>query len=79
MLHSRKFKLMLVDVIVSIATYFIGKYVVPVIGNDILWLIGVVQPVVIALIVGIAVEDAAEKRNPAYFTDCSDTVMGTDE
>lgn len=56
---SRKFWLMILDVIVSTATYFITKYVAPEIGNDIIWLIGSWQPVVIALITGIAVEDAA--------------------
>ena len=56
---SRKFWLMILDVIVSTATYFITKYVAPEIGNDIILLIGSWQPVVIALITGIAVEDAA--------------------
>lgn len=56
---SRKFWLMILDVVVSTATYFITKYVAPEIGNDIIWLIGSWQPVVIALITGIAVEDAA--------------------
>ena len=78
-LKSRKFWLMTFDVVVSMVTYFVGKYVAPGASADILWVIGILQPVIISLIVGIAVEDAAEKRNPAYFTDCSDTVMGTDE
>lgn len=63
---SRKFWLMVVDVVLSIITYFVSKYVAPGLGDDILWLIGSLQPVVIALIVGITVEDAAIKSNPNY-------------
>ena len=66
-LKSRKFWLMLVDVLVSTAVFFVSKYVSPDLAENVLWLIGSWQPVIIALIVGIAVEDAAEKRNPAYF------------
>jgi len=61
LLHSRKFWLMVCDVIISTATYFVTKYASPEIGNDILWLIGAWQAPVIALIGGIAAEDAAEK------------------
>ncbi|MFA5208271.1 MAG: hypothetical protein WC428_06540 [Candidatus Paceibacterota bacterium] len=66
-LKSRKFWLMVFDVVLSTATYFIGQYVSPEVGNNILWLIGAWQPVIVSLIVGIAVEDAAEKGNAAYF------------
>ena len=61
LLQSRKFWLMIIDVVVSVATYFVVKYVAPEIAKDVMFLIGVMQPVVIALIVGIAVEDAAVK------------------
>ncbi len=63
LIQSRKFWLMVVDVVVSLATYFVVKYVAPEIAKDVMFLIGAMQPVVIALIVGIAVEDAATKRN----------------
>ena len=63
-LKSRKFWLMLVDIVISTAAYFIAKYVAPETGNDIMWLIGAWQPVVITLIYSIAKEDAAEKSNP---------------
>jgi hypothetical protein len=56
---SRKFWITIVDVLVSTATYFVAKYTAPQTGNDVMWLIGAWQPVVIALITGIAVEDAA--------------------
>ena len=73
-LKSRKFWLMMVDVVVSTAAYFIAKYVAPETGNDIMWLIGAWQPVVISLIVGIAVEDSAEKANPSYYYDPTNPV-----
>ena len=66
---SRKFWLMILDVAVSLASYFIGKYVAPDAAKDILYVIGLVQPVFVAVIIGIAVEDAAEKGNPAIYSD----------
>jgi hypothetical protein len=56
---SRKFWITVTDLVVSTVAYFVTKYVAPQTGNDVLWLIGAWQPVVIALITGIAVEDAA--------------------
>jgi len=67
LLHSRKFWLMVLDVVVSTATFFITKYVNPELAESIIWLIGAWQPVIIAVIIGIAVEDAAEKSNPGAF------------
>lgn len=61
LLKSRKFWIGILDVAISTTTYFVTKYVAPEIGNDILWLIGTWQPVVIAMITGIAIEDAAVK------------------
>lgn len=57
---------MIVDVVVSTATYFVGQLVTPEIGQHILWLIGAWQPVVVAVIIGITAEDAAMKSNPNY-------------
>ena len=70
---SRNFWLMVFDVVISTATYFISTYVNPVTGADILWLIGAWQPVIIAVIIGIAVEDAGTKSNPAYFAEPIDS------
>jgi len=50
---------MLVDVVISSITYFVGQYVSPEVGKNIIWLIGSWQPVIYALITGIATEDAA--------------------
>ena len=63
LLQSRKFWLMIVDVVVSVASYFVVKYVAPEAAKDVMFLIGALQPVVIALIVGIAHEDAAVKSS----------------
>ncbi len=61
LLHSSKFWLMIMDAVVSVATYFIGKYA-GVSSQDMLYLIGIIQPVVVAVIVGIFAEDAAAKK-----------------
>ena len=61
--ESRKFRIMLFDTIVAIAVYAVGKFVAPLYSQDILWLIAAVQPVVLSLIVGIAVEDAAAMKS----------------
>ena len=45
---SRKFWLMICDVVVSLATYFISKYVNPEAAKDVLFVISILQPVVIA-------------------------------
>ena len=60
LLKSRKFWLAVLDVIVSTATYFVTKYVAPEIGNDVLWLIGSWQPVIVMVIAAIAQEDIAK-------------------
>ena len=59
---SRKFWFAFLDVTISTATYFISKYVDPSAGNDILFLIGAWQPVIITLIAAVAYEDGQEKR-----------------
>jgi hypothetical protein len=64
-LQSRKFWITVVDLVVSTASYFITKYVAPQTGNDVLWVIGMWQPVIIALITGIAIEDNGTNSNPA--------------
>jgi len=65
LLVSRKFWITVVDLVVSTATYFIGKYVNPASGADILWLIAAWQPVVLVLINSIAKEDVADKMAAA--------------
>ena len=60
LLKSRKFWIMIVDVIISTVTYFVAHYVGQQAGENIIWLIGAWQPVIYAVIAGIATEDAAD-------------------
>lgn len=69
LLRSRKFWLMILDVVISTITYFVTAYVVPEIAEQIIWVIGAWQPVIVALIIGIAVEDAAVKGAATYFVE----------
>lgn len=62
LLKSRKFWLLVGDVVISLILYFTGKYLAPAIADDVKVTIGILQPVFVAVIVGIFVEDAAAKR-----------------
>jgi hypothetical protein len=54
---------MVFDIAVSTATYFLTAYAAPDISKNIIWLIASWQPVVYAVIAGIATEDAAKIAN----------------
>lgn len=54
---SRKFWLAVSDVVVSLATYFIGKYLNPESAQDILIVIGTLQPVWLLVIGSITVQN----------------------
>ena len=60
--RSRKFCTMLLDVVVGLAVYFVTKYAAPSAAEDVMMVIGLMQPVVLAVIAGWAIEDAAAKR-----------------
>ena len=60
--QSRKFWLLVLDVAIALITYFVTKYATPSYAEDVLFFIGAMQPIFIALIAGIAWEDASEKR-----------------
>jgi len=64
LLKSRKFMLMLVDVILANITYFLTLFLAPDKAEMALWLVGSWQPVIISVIIGITAEDAAVKSNP---------------
>ena len=66
LIRSRKFWLMVLDIVISTITYFVTAYVAPEVAEQVIWVIGAWQPVIVALIVGIAVEDAAEKGAAQY-------------
>jgi len=62
LLYSRKFLLLCLDVGIATALYFVGKYAGSDLFADVKFLIGILQPVIIAIIIAIAVEDSAAKR-----------------
>lgn len=62
MWSSRKFRLAVYDMAISLALFFVGKYL-PMAIEDVKFIIGAIQPVFIALIGGIAIEDFAKKLN----------------
>lgn len=64
LLRSRKFLILLLDTVISCVLFFVAKYATGSV-EDVKILIAVLQPVVVALIIAIAVEDAAEKSNPS--------------
>jgi len=61
LLRSRKFWLLVLDTVLSTATYFVTKYAAPDVGKDVLFVIGLYQPIFIAVVHGITTEDAAAK------------------
>ena len=62
LLKSRKFLLLALDVIVSFVTFFVTKYTAPHLAEDVLFVLGGMQPVFVALIAAIAYEDGQAKR-----------------
>lgn len=59
---SRKFWLMVLDLVISMALFFVSKYA-PSAFEDTKFLIGAIQPLFVVVIGGIALEDAAAKQN----------------
>lgn len=59
---SRKFWLMLADVVISIILFYSDKYLPGAIA-DVKFLIGVLQPVVVSLIVGYTVQNTEAMRS----------------
>ncbi len=59
LLASRKFLLMVMDVVISLGLYFGGKYADPSAVEDLKVVIGLLQPVFVTLIYSIAKEDSA--------------------
>lgn len=62
LLRSRKFWLLILDTIVSALVFFVTKYATPAAAEDAIYMIGLIQPVFVAVIAGIAWEDSAAKR-----------------
>jgi hypothetical protein len=62
LLRSRKFLLLCLDAIITLAITLSGWYFAEATAVQIGIVVGIIQPVFVALIIAIAVEDAAEKR-----------------
>jgi len=60
--RSRKFWLLVLDTVISLALFFVGKYGGPSAMEDVRFVILTLQPVIIALILSIAYEDGARNR-----------------
>ena len=60
---SRKFWLMILDAVISTATYLVTAFADPAIAEKVIWIILAWQPVVVAVIIGIAMEDVAALNN----------------
>lgn len=56
-LKSRKFWIMVIDVVVSVTGYFVTKYAAPDAAKDVLFLIGSIQPIVIAVVASYTVQN----------------------
>jgi hypothetical protein len=54
---SRKFWLLILDTVVSVATYFVGLYVLDVQAEQVLFLIASLQPVFLFLITAYTVQN----------------------
>jgi hypothetical protein len=57
LLQSRKFWIMVVDIVVSVSGYFITKYANPAAGADALFLIGSLQPVILFVVGSMTVQN----------------------
>jgi len=61
LMKSRKFWLMMFDLLISVTVFFVTKYAGPAYSDDALFLIGVMQAPILFVIMGITVEDSAQK------------------
>ena len=60
LLQSRKFWLLILDTVVSVSTFFVGKYMAGAEGNDVIFLIAALQPIFMVAINSITKEDVAQ-------------------
>ena len=72
LLHSRKFWLLILDTILSLVLYFVGKYAAPTILEDVKVLVVILQPVFITVIAAIAYEDVGTAPYLPYSPATSD-------
>lgn len=65
LLHSRKFLTAVLDTVVTLATYFVGKYA-GASTQDLLILVGCINSLAALIIVGITAEDTAALKAGAH-------------
>jgi hypothetical protein len=70
LVHSRKFWLLVLDTLISLVLYFVGKYGGTDLFEDIKFLIISLQPVFVAIIWAIAHEDAANVTALGWREEC---------
>jgi len=58
LLHSRKFWLLILDTVISLVLYFVGKYA-QVAFEDVKFAVLALQPVFVAIILAVAWEDSS--------------------
>ena len=63
MWHSRKFRILVFDTAISSAVFGVTLFLAPEYAEKVLQFIGIMQPLLFAVVVGIAAEDAASKVN----------------
>lgn len=61
--ESRKFRIMLVDSVLATVTLTVTTFLAPEHADIVMQYIGILQIPIVAVIVGIAVEDAGAKRS----------------
>jgi hypothetical protein len=59
LLQSRKFWIMIMDIVVTLVTYFVTKYASPSAVDDVIKVLITLQPAVLMVIYSIAKEDVA--------------------
>lgn len=62
--RSRKFLLLLLDTVISALLFFGGRYLASGAQEELNFMIGILQPVFVAIIVAIAWEDNNQRTNP---------------
>lgn len=62
LLRSRKFWLLIIDTVVSLIVLVTGWFLSPENIDKVVTVVGIIQPVFVAVVVGIFTEDAAAKR-----------------
>lgn len=67
MLQSRKVKIILIDTVASTLILCAGQFLTPEWSEFAIKLVGLMQPAVVALVVGIAVEDHGAKSSGHFY------------